>query len=90
MESYISSEIGTRVEADWKPCDRVYLCSKKHSILYLHYLDARMRLHPPLQKNFYAGPRRGGENAGFHCKPWDMAKELFDPRKREERPFAGV
>lgn len=30
MESYISSEIGTRVEADWNLAIESYLCSKKH------------------------------------------------------------
>lgn len=78
MESYISSEIGTRVEADWNLAIES-ICVARNTYIVPAYLDARMRLHPPLQE-LLLPPSRSND---FHCKPWDMAKELFDPRERE-------
>lgn len=57
MESYISSEIGTRVEADWSLAIES-ICVARNTYIVPAYLDARMRLHPPLQELWLPPSRR--------------------------------
>lgn len=82
--NHISSESAHESRPIDTFCDRVYLCSKKHVYIVpvlLPSMRERMRLYSPLEELWLPPPFRAEQQ--FSLQPWDMAKELFDPRERE-------